>query len=235
MRPGQAGAALVLCAHGAADVRGRRTVSDLAAAVRHLRRDLHVELAFVDVQPPAVGDVVDRLARQRPLVVVPLLLCGGYHVRVDVARAVAPWPAAASAGPLGPHPALTDLMRQRVVEAGGRPGDHVVVAAAGSSRPEATADAQQVALDLGRTWPGRVTVGFGSAASPSATEAVETARRDGAGRVIIASYLLGHGFFHTKLTRAGADAVTEPLGAHPAVVQVVLARYAESVAALQAD
>lgn len=210
-------------------------MGQLAAAVREQRRDLRVELAFVDVQPPAVADVVGRLARRHPLVVVPLLFCGGYHVRVDVARAVEPWPDAVSAGALGPHPALTDLLRERVVEAGGRPGDHVVVAAAGSSRPEATADAQQVAVDLGQIWSGPVTVGFGSAASPSAAEAVETARREGARRVIIASYLLGHGFFHTLLTQVGADAVTAPLGAHPAVVQVILERYAESLAARQAD
>lgn len=227
MRPGSVAAALVLCAHGTADPRGRRTVGELGAAIRGLRPDLRVELAFVDVQPPTIDDVVARLACDQPVVVVPLLFCGGYHVRVDVARAVAPWPDAVSAGALGPHPALTDLLHRRLLEAGGRPGDHVVLAAAGSSRPEATADAQQVAAELAGLWAGPVTVGFGSAASPSAAHAVAAARAAGASRVIIASYLLGRGFFHTKLTRVGADLVTDPLGADPAVVQVIMERYAE--------
>ena len=227
MRSGSAPAALVLCAHGTADPRGRRTVGELGAAIRGLRPDLRVELAFVDVQPPTVAEVVARLVVEQDVVVVPLLLCGGYHVRVDIAEAVAPWSDAVSAGALGPHPALADLVRRRVVESGGRPGDHVVLAAAGSSRAEATADAIQAATDLDRCWQGPVTVGFGSAASPSVSEAVDAARTAGAPRVIIASYLLGHGFFHTKLSRAGADLVTEPLGADPTVVKVIMERYAE--------
>lgn len=219
--------ALVLCAHGTDDPDGRQTVLDLGAAVRRLRPDLAAEVAYVDVQQPEVADVVARLAVDHDVVVVPLLLCGGYHVRVDIAEAVAPWPSAVSAGALGPHAALAGLVRRRVVEAGGRRGDHVVLAAAGSSRADSTADAVQAAADLGRLWEGAVTVGFGSAARPSVSEAVESARADGAERVVIASYLLGRGFFHTKLTRVGAELVTEPLGADPAVVRVIMERYAE--------
>ncbi len=222
---------LVLCAHGTDDPSGRRTVLELAEAVRRVRPELTVADAYVDVQQPEVADVVARYAPDGPVVVVPLLLCGGYHVRVDVARAVEAWPSAVSAGALGPHPALTALLVQRVIEAGGRPGDHVVLAAAGSTRPEATADALDAAADLDRLWAGPVTTGFGSAASPSVPEAIQAARTAGAGRVIIASYLLGHGFFHRKLRSAGADLVTGPLGADPAVVQVVLDRFDE-VAAL---
>lgn len=217
---------LVLCAHGTRSPAGRTTVGSLVPALRRRRPGLDVRLGFVDVQHPTIDQVVaDVEAQGQPCVVVPTLFAGGYHVGVDVARAVASAARAVSAGPLGPHPRLVELLLTRLHQAGGRPGDAVVLAAAGSSRPESALDVAAVADDLSVLWPGPVTIGFGASARPLVGDAVAAARAAGAARVLVASYLLAPGFFHDTLLSSGADVITQPLGADPAVVDVVLDRY----------
>ena len=66
---------------------------------------------------------------------VPLLLSVGYHVKVDIARAVKSRPETRAAAPLGPDPRLAALLDQRLREAGVTDNDAVVLAAAGSSDP----------------------------------------------------------------------------------------------------
>ncbi|MEJ5944326.1 CbiX/SirB N-terminal domain-containing protein [Pseudokineococcus basanitobsidens] len=228
---------LVLCAHGTRGPRGRSAVGALVDALGRDRPGTAVRSAFVDVQPPAVADVVAALAPQREVVVVPVLLSAGYHVGHDVARAVAPWPRARSAGPLGPSPLLDDVLADRLREAGARPGDGVVLAAAGSSDPRSAADTASVLAALRARHDGEVVLGFGAAASPRVPEAVEGLRARGAGRVLVAPYLLGPGHFHDRLADAGADAVAAPLlsapggGLEPRVLQAVWRRYDEQARA----
>jgi sirohydrochlorin ferrochelatase len=229
---------LIACAHGTRNPTGRRLIAELALAARNLRPGLVTTAAFVDVQPPTVVDVVASLSAQgRAAVVVPLLLSGGYHVHVDIAGAVAEHPAAVAARPLGPDPRLVAVLAQRLVEAGADPGDPltaVVLAAAGSSDPRSVADVEDTADLLQREWAGAVTTGYGSAAQPTVTDAVRAARRGGAERVVLASYLLAPGHFHDKLAGAGADLVTAPLLPDERIAAVLLDRYDAAVAAAAA-
>jgi sirohydrochlorin ferrochelatase len=129
---------------------------------------------------------------------------------------------------LGPDPRLAVALAERLRDAGHRPGDAVVLAAAGSSDAAAVASVR-VQADLLAAEPGKpVTVGFGSAAEPDVAAAVTAARAAGADRVAIAPYLLAPGHFADRLADAGADLVAGPLGAHPAVVELVLARATEA-------
>jgi sirohydrochlorin ferrochelatase len=205
---------LVACAHGTRNPTGRRLIAELALAARRLRPGLVTTAAFVDVQPPTVVDVVAELsAAGSPAVVVPLLLSGGYHVHVDIAGAVAGADGAVAARPL---------------EAGADPRDPltaVVLAAAGSSDPRSVADVEDTADLLQRHWAGAVTTGYGSAASPTVPDAVLVARRGGAERVVVASYLLAPGHFHDKLAGAGADLITAPLLPDERIAAVLLDRY----------
>jgi sirohydrochlorin ferrochelatase len=73
-----------------------------------------------------------------------------------------------------------------------------------------------------------VRVGFGSAADPDVAAAVAAARAEGARRVVIAPYLVAPGHFMDRLGEAGADVVAAPLGAHPAVLEVILDRAREA-------
>ncbi|MBK8460081.1 MAG: sirohydrochlorin chelatase [Micropruina sp.] len=224
--------AVVLCAHGTRDGRGQDVVRELCAQLRRFRPGVRVEDAYVDVQEPKVQSVVNNLVGLGyRVIVIPLLLSEGYHTEVDVAEAVRVSDMAVSTGPLGPDTFLTNVLWRRLKQARADSSDAVVVAAAGSSRPQATEALHKVAGQLRELWGGPVSVGFGSSAKPSVGEAVEQARDEGARRVVVGSYLLGHGFFHSQLGRAGADLVTEPLGAASLVVSRVLAKFDAQVRA----
>ena len=223
---------LVACAHGTRNPTGRRLIAELALAARALRPGLSTTAAFVDVQPPTVADVVAGLDG-RSAVVVPLLLSGGYHVHVDIARAVEGAAGTVAARPLGPDPRLVEVLLDRLVEAGADARDPltaVVLAAAGSSDPRSVADVENTADLLQRSWAGAVTTGYGSAAQPTVPDAVAAARRGGAERVVVASYLLAPGHFHDKLAAAGADVVTAPLLPDERIAADLLDRYDAVVA-----
>lgn len=224
---------VILCAHGTDSAAGQQVVHDLLVGVRAARPGWRVEAAYVDVQRPSLEETVVALhAQGEPPVIIPLLLSTGFHVQVDIARAVATYPGTESAGQLGPGARLAAVLVERLLAVGATPADRVVLAVAGSSRLEATRDAERM-LDLVRArWSGPVRLAYGAAAAPDVPSAVRAARGgpggkpDAGTRVIVAAYLLGPGFFHDLLGRSGADLVTAPLGAHPLVIEQILARAA---------
>jgi sirohydrochlorin ferrochelatase len=186
-----------------------------------------VRLGWIELVEPDVPTVLADIAPDRAAIMVPLLLSSGYHDRVDLPAAIAAArPGTAHAPVLGPDPLLAVALADRLAEAGWHPGDAVVLAGAGSSDPDAVASVRTQAALLAaelatRTGvPAEVTVGFGSAAAPTVAEAV--AGHDT--RVVIAPYLLAPGFFAERLREAGADLVAEPLGPHPAVLELILRR-----------
>ncbi|HET9658128.1 MAG TPA: sirohydrochlorin chelatase [Kineosporiaceae bacterium] len=224
---------LVACSHGTASGPGRQAVAGLLAEIKARRPGLPVEQAYVDVQRPHVHEVLRRLAGQhRPTVVVPLLLAAGYHVRVDIADAVAAAGALASP-PLGPDPALTGALLDRLA---GRPAvSGLVLAAAGSSDPGAAAEVDRLADTLASHLDRPVTTAYLSAAGPDVPTAVAVARARTGGPIGVLSYLLAPGFFAERLqglaAGAGASWVTDPLAGHPALAELALRRYDEAVAA----
>jgi sirohydrochlorin ferrochelatase len=198
-------------------------------ALRTSARDVEVRAAFVELVEPAVPAALADIPPIRRAVLVPLLLASGHHDRVDLPAAIAATrPATAHAAVLGPDPRLAAALADRLRDAGWQRGDAVVLAAAGSSDAGAVASvhtqADLLAAELGTP----VSVGFGSAAEPDVATAVAAARASGARRVAIAPYLLAPGHFADRLARAGADLVAAPLGAHPAVIELVLARATEA-------
>jgi sirohydrochlorin ferrochelatase len=200
---------LLAVAHGTRSAAGQAQIRDLVDRVACRRPDLDVRLAYVDVQQPRVGEAIRGL----DAVVVPLLLSTGYHVRVDIAEAVAANNAVAAA-PLGPDPVLVRSLESRIGDA-----DAVVLAAAGSSDPAWRADIAAVAARLGAH------VAYASGNELRVPDVVAELRAQGARRITIAAYLLAEGLFYRSLHRAGADVVTPPLCADPAVVDLVLTRY----------
>ena len=231
-RPGAVGdPVLVACSHGTRSEPGRAVVEALRAAVRAARPGLRVVAAHVDVQEPELGAVVEELvAGGERCVVVPLLLSSGYHVRVDIAQALRDTGGRAVAAPaLGPDEVITAALVDRLEEALGTPVEEfpgaVVLAAAGSSDARAAADVQAAVASLSARTGRAVTSGFLSAQEPTVADAVAAARAAGAAEVAVAGYLLAPGVFSARLAAAGADVVAEPLGVHPALVDLVLARY----------
>lgn len=231
---------LVACSHGTDNEQGQAIIRDLVAAVRDLLPDVEVLETYVDVQYPQVDEVVASVAPGRGVVIVPLLLSGGFHVHVDIAAAVET--RSATGGPtvaaraLGPDERLASILVERLVEAGARQDDSVVVAAAGSSDARAAKDVEQVVAAVDRMWNGPVSVGYASAATPRVAVATDLARASlggpAHGRVVVATYLLAPGFFLDGLGRVGADIVSAPIGAHPLLAQIVVDRYRAAAATL---
>jgi sirohydrochlorin ferrochelatase len=232
----------LLVAHGTRNPHGVRMIGDLAAAMAGVL-DETVRVAFVDVLGPAPDEVL-RTLHDEPTVLVPALLSSGYHVRCDVPRYVAAsgHPAVTVTAALGPSSELTRAMLDRLLEAGWRPGDHVVLAAAGTSDQRAQGDIAITAAMLSALVGSRVSIAFAAprrgSGYPAVPKAVARARRAGASRVAVASYLLADGLFQRRLHEAGADVVGAPLGSHPAVVRLACLRrrHADVLAAVgQAD
>lgn len=236
---------LIACAHGTSSPQGAAEVHALRDAIAALRPGLDVREAYVDVQDPELSAVVAGLPEGEPAVVVPLLLSVGYHVKVDIARAVQSRPETRAAAPLGPDPRLAALLDQRLREAGVSDNDAVVLAAAGSSDASAADNVEELAGQLRSLRSNRIVAAYGASAKPSVPEAVAMLREEAAGgagagqsagavdlggRVVIASYLLAPGFFHDQLAKAGADLVTAPLLPSAVLAEIALARYDAAVA-----
>jgi sirohydrochlorin ferrochelatase len=202
------GPPLVIAAHGSADPRFADVVESLAAQVRALRPGLDVRVGYLEHCPPTIDDVTDNTC-----VVVPLLLASGYHVRIDVPAQA---PSALLADAVGPDSVLAEALSDRLGEVGYDGRSPVVLAAAGSSDKRALDDVQLMAGHLNRRLGVDVTTAFVSAGSPRLSEVSPR---------VVSSYLLAPGRFHDAVVAVGAAVTSAPIGAHPAVAQIVLARY----------
>ncbi|WP_022886470.1 sirohydrochlorin chelatase [Glaciibacter superstes] len=223
---------LVAISHGTSSVQGQVAVAALVDAVARLRPDLAVAGGFVDVQQPDVAAVLSSLDGGEPAIIVPLLLSAGYHVHVDLQReSAASRRTIAVSAALGPDERLIDVLEERLSEVGYLPGDAVVLAAAGSSDSRAVEDCRRVGRMLAARLRTPVSVGFISAAAPRISEAIEAARREHPlARIVVSSYLIAPGYFHSLARETTADLVSEPLlvphePPPKALAELVLERY----------
>ncbi|MGW0204136.1 sirohydrochlorin chelatase, partial [Nonomuraea sp. NPDC003201] len=123
-------ATLVLAAHGTRSAAGESTLSALAETVRRARPGHRVELSYLEISSPLLSDVLPAV--RGPVVVVPLLLAGGYHAHIDLPEVIASRrPDAVVAGWLGPHRLLTSALVRKLARAGLRATDAVLLGAAG--------------------------------------------------------------------------------------------------------
>ena len=237
---------LLLASHGsrhpAAQGAVLALVDAVTRAVGQVAPTASVVGGFVDVQQPDVPSCLAAAAPTVPVVVVPLLVSAGYHVRFDLANA------AAEAQPrtvvvtdaLGPDERLARLLADRLGDCGLRPDDSVILAAAGSSDANAVEDCRTAGAQLAALLGRPVTVAFIAAAQPRLTDAVAAARvQSPDARVVLASYLLAPGTFAGLAREAGADVVSATLlveGEPPPadLVNVVVDRYRAATASATA-
>jgi sirohydrochlorin ferrochelatase len=217
-------ATLLAVAHGTADPDGLAEVRRLIGLVQAHRPELPVELAWLERASPSLPELLARLTGR--VVLVPLLLSTGYHVKTDIASAIAGRSGIAVARQLGPDPRLTEVVYQRLADRGAR---HVLLLAAGSSDPEAAAQLDVAAAQLqrlvgsGRTVLARVLSRpddlIGLPAEPD-----------------VANYLLAPGRFDDQLRVVArslrARSVAGPIGAHPLVAELISDRYDEALTRL---
>ena len=213
----------VLVAHGTRSPHGVNTVARLAESVREQIGPTRV--AFVDVLGPSPSELLRGI--DVPALLIPAFLASGYHVRADIPHHVeaSGHPHVTVCDNLGPDPVLAEVMHDRLRDCGWRPGDSVVLAAAGSSDRWALADVETAAANLGAVIGDEVAVGYVATARPRVADVVRALRRRRRGtRVFVASYLLAPGLFHTRLGQCGADGVAAPLGADPRIAELIVAR-----------
>lgn len=251
----------VVVAHGTTHLEGLVMLEALLERVRFLRPGLPVRLSFVSKAEPRPDTVLRRLAAEgaHEAVVLPLFLGSGYHVRHDIPAAVrAATRTVAMAGAsgrevgtvrmpvhvaraLGPDPLLADVLAERLAAVSGRLfGTEVVLAAAGSLDPRATADAVAMAGLLAERLAMPVRTAFLTAADPSVGAVLTRLARRGR-PVAVAAYLLAEGGYTQRLrdiaALSGLDRgavrtprVADPLGPHDTVAKLLLRRYDQTLA-----
>ena len=213
----------VLAAHGTRKQTGVALVADLAERVSaELGSKVHV--AFVDVLGPTPCEVLRNL--DEPAVVVPAFSLAGTtsmpisrrtSSRADIATSSSPmrWDPARSSHGFLPIVRRMWLAPRKLGGAGGgrdvgctcavRPAACGGVVVGGDRRPGGTG------LRCHRRTEGSR---CGQPASP-------TGRTTG-GRIVIP---VGGGLFQDRLRNSGADAVADPLGAHPAMARLIANRF----------
>ncbi|MGW2827844.1 sirohydrochlorin chelatase [Streptomyces sp. NPDC001286] len=230
--------ALVVVAHGSRDPRALSTVRALLERVRERRPGLPVHLGHIELNEPLLPDTLAGLG-EREAVLVPLLLSRGYHIKRDI-----PEMAAASdvharvADALGPHPLLVDALYARLVEAGWRArmdegtrrASAVVLAAAGSRDPESKVDTGRTAELLAERLGVPVVPAYATTAAPTVPDAIRALAASGRHRVAVASYFTAPGRFATECAEAAPWIASAPLGTHPAMAELLLHRYDQTLA-----
>lgn len=225
---------LVAVAHGTRDGEGPRTIRSVVRRAAWRLPDVDVVACYVELSEPSLASVMAEA--QGPAVVVPLLLSTGYHVNHDLPESarrsdfdvtIAP--------PLGPHPLLAAAGAMQLRAAGAVRGDAVALVVAGSTDPDATAQALLAGRLLQARWGAPVRVGFLSGSGPSVPEVFADLRAEGHRRIATAPYLLAPGHFARKAAGLalanGTTAVADVLGRHGLVSELVVRRYLAAAAA----
>jgi sirohydrochlorin cobaltochelatase len=204
---------------------------------------------FIELSAPPVRDAVAQLVAQgrRDVVAVPLILLAAGHAKGDIPAALArerlrhPGLRTRYARPLGVHPVVLELLRERLAESAQPRPDAVLLVGRGTTDPDANADLHRAARlfwettrDLGVEL---VEPAFVSLARPSVAEGLERLRRLGARRVTVLPYFLFAGVLPARIVAQSAEAaqrsglevcVAPVIGDCDALADLVLERYAEA-------
>lgn len=207
---------LLLVAHGSADPVATAAVGAVRDRLAARRPGLACAAGFLERARPSAAEALAGLPR--PVVAVPYLLAAAYHARVDVAGLGAD----AVADVLGADPALLAVAADRLAGTAGP----VVLAAAGTSDVVANAETARFAAMLAARLGRPVTAAFASAAEPRVADVATPG-------TTVLRWVLAPGVFADRIAgAAGGAAVTDVVGDHPAVVDLLLARYEAAAATL---
>lgn len=244
---------LLLVGHGTVDETG---VAEFRSFVGRLGTRLApsgVDAAggFIELSDPTVGEACRELAGRghTGMAAVPLVLVAAGHGKGDIPAALEREARRGSGvsfdfgRPLGPHPALLDLLEERIVAAVPREewqDTAVLLVGRGSTDPDANAEVCKVSRLLQETREfAFVETAFVSLAAPSVPEGLERARKLGARKVVVAPYFLFDGVLPQRVVRQSIEfgrsvsgmevAVAGHLGDCDALAELVVERYHEAL------
>lgn len=221
----QNGEVLYACSSGSADPAQRAALGHLVTAVRR-------DAPSVDVRDTPVEMLTSGDDRAPVRVAVPLTLTEGTDVSAALAVARRSDPALSVAAPLGPDWSLAEICVQRLIEAGARKEDTIVLGVAGAQGADSVQGYQRAARLVSAVWGGPVHIGVVAGPGTALTDAVDLAHKNG-GRVVVASYVLTPGRYADLLRHCGADLVTAPLldggTPDPRIVGLVVTRFHQAL------
>lgn len=233
---------LVPLALGEPCPRASRALHEIAALTGRLRPDLRIEPAFLAAGAAGLDGVAGRAQSRgaRELVVVPLLLSSEAHADVDLegaameADSAHPEVTVRLAEPIGADLALLGVLDERLRAAlrlaRVRELDALVLAAMGSRSARSDVSLARLARRWGARHHLPTSVAFANASPPTTGEAVRDWRRQGRRQIAVGSLFATPGdgcdYAAELALEAGAVAVSGPLGAHPELSRLLLARFA---------
>lgn len=234
--------AIVLVAMGDDDPSVGQAFTSITEQLRHARPDLVVALGLLGVGTPSVMDSVSRLAAEgaTEIALVPLDLVSAADHSPVVAEAQEVVQAASAgvnvriARPIGPATELLNILDSRVRQALHR-ANAVEVDALVLAAPEG-GDVRGASLlaRRARQWSAHhklpVQLAVTDATGRATAAAIASLRAQGRRHIAVGSMFLTQGptfrAHHAAALRSGAIAVTDPIGADPRMVELILARYA---------
>lgn len=237
---------LLIAGHGTADRDGAEQFRRFAARVGR-RHDAAVAGGFIELSPPPLGDAVTELVAggARRIAAVPLMLVAAGHAKGDIPAALArerlrnPGLSIAYGRPLGAHPTILALLRERLAALDPDPDTTVLLVGRGSSDPDANAEVARAARLLAETTDvAGVEYAFISLATPGVPAGLDRCAALGAARVVVLPYFLFTGVLPRRVEQqTDAWAATHQLPVRAAgligdcdgLADLVLERYAEAV------
>jgi len=243
---------LVMAAHGTRDPEGVAACLELADLVRLQLPGVAVTCSFVELREPgikkAVGTALSR-HESGSVVVVPLMLGPGGHVKRDIPDAISaaredfPLATIGYASHLGPEPRLRAINLQRAQEASAAwapSSTTMVYVGRGSSVAEANAEHVRLARLLQEEGDfAQVVPAFIQVSSPSLPEALDQVIACGGRSIVVVPNFLFPGRLRTwtqeqaqgwARTHPGATVrVAEVIGACNPLAEVVAGRYRDAV------
>ncbi len=245
--------ALLIAGHGTRDDAGAEAFRSFVRELGRRNPGLPLAGGFIELSPPPLGEAVTELVEQgvRRFAAVPLMLVSAGHAKGDIPAALArekerhPGISYTYGRPLGPHPALLNVLERRLEEAlGDAPGDlsevTVLLVGRGSTDPDANAEVHKAARLL---WEGRgyagVETAFVSLAAPDVPSGLDRCAKLGAKRIVVLPYFLFTGILPDRVRQqteewAAAHPETEVrsadvIGPEPELLDLVMERYREAV------
>ncbi len=237
---------LLIAGHGTADKVGAEQFRQFVKRVAG-QLDAPVAGGFIELSEPTIGDAVDSLAPRvnRRIAAVPLMLVAAGHAKGDIPASLArerlrhEGLSFMYGRPLGPHPTILTLLRERLAELEPGPETVVLLVGRGSTDPDANAEMARAARLLAETTPvAGVEYAFVSLAAPSVPAGLDRCRRLGARRIAVLPYFLFTGVLPRRVaTQAASWAATgdvrvdtaEVIGDCGGLASLVVERYEEAL------
>jgi sirohydrochlorin cobaltochelatase len=237
---------LLIAGHGTSDEAGAEQFRRFVKRVGS-RLDAPVAGGFIELSAPTIADATAALTAggARRIAAVPLMLVAAGHAKGDIPASLAR-ERQRHAGlsfvygrPLGPHPTVLTLLRERLAELEPGPETLVLLVGRGSTDPDANAEVARAARLLAETTPvAGVEYAFVSLAAPGVAAGLDRCRRLGAERIAVLPYFLFTGVLPRRVAAQAAAwsadggvrvDTAEVIGDCDGLASLVVARYEEAL------